>query len=781
MENKEVNKEDIKKYFTFLDYDECIELRLIKPELDGKKESPRSFFVKEENEILKVIDEYNGEWNIYVGINSRETKGKSDDDVKFITNIGHDIDAHEGGDEALFEAGQVALKIVETAKELGYQEPMIINSGHGYWVIHHIAPIENTPDNIKRIKEFGKKIKERYETEKIILDSTVYNPSRIARVPGTLNLREMENKVLASIMNNPTGDEDLKLRDAILDIEIKTYQPNSISSIQTTTPSINSFMDYCLTHEIPTGERHSVISRHIALYISDHPDRELLREQYFKIQKGSETELDQWLKNIDENGKAKYPFSIGQLVNFTKKYKIPFDWKLTPEYKQWKAELRAETNLQKEINNENRANEFDKAIKFFLDKKDLARKFLEVQPLYFDDSKMWWKWNHEELFWKMCDETDIMNSISKHSEANTINSTEKSEILEALKQQSRLNKPLDVKTTWIQFKDKIFDIHNGETIEVSSKYFVTNPIPWNLGESEETPHMDEIFTEWVGGDKKKTLYEILAYCLLTDYPIHRIFCFIGGGMNGKSKYLDVIRKFIGNNNCTSTELDTLISSRFEVSRLHKKLVCQMGETNFGELTKTSMLKKLSGGDLIGFEYKRKDPFEEKNYAKILIATNNLTSTTDKTVGFYRRWMIIDFPNQFDEKKDILKDIPDQEYINLGRKCCRLLTELLEKREFHEEGSIEQRMEVYESKSNFLELFIKQFTREDLSSHITKAEFYRKFKQWYVENRHREMSESSVGLTMKKLNIESGRESFQWMNDGKGGQARVWRGLKWLNE
>ena len=57
-------------------------------------------------------------------------------------------------------------------------------------------------------------------------------------------------------------------------------------------------------------------------------------------------------------------------------------------------------------------------------------------------------------------------------------------------------------------------------------------------------------------------------------------------MNGKSKYLELLRKFIGQDNCCSTELDTLMQSRFEVTRLHKKLVCQMGETNFNEMNKT---------------------------------------------------------------------------------------------------------------------------------------------------------------------------------------------------
>jgi len=36
----------------------------------------------------------------------------------------------------------------------------------------------------------------------------------------------------------------------------------------------------------------------------------------------------------------------------------------------------------------------------------------------------------------------------------------------------------------------------------------------------------------------------------------------------------------------------------------------------------------------------------------------------------------------------------------------------------------------------------------------------------------------VGLQMKKLGIESEKKHFAWLYDGKGGQARIWRGIKW---
>jgi P4 family phage/plasmid primase-like protien len=406
--------------------------------------------------------------------------------------------------------------------------------------------------------------------------------------------------------------------------------------------------------------------------------------------------------------------------------------------------------------------------------------FVEDNPLFYDKNGMWWRWNFDNYKYEIIDEVDILNSVLDKLDVDTVNSKIRTEIINALKQVGRKQIPKDIKNSWIQFRDTIVDINTGEKFKASPEYFVTNSIPYKLHNSnfEQTPTIDRIFEEWVGKDYVKTLYEVLAYCLIPAYPIHRLFCLIGSGMNGKSCFINLLKKFIGNHNCTSTELDTLITSRFEITRLHKKLVCMMGETNFSELEKTSIIKKLTGGDLIGYEYKNKNPFEEHNYAKIIIATNNLPTTTDKTIGFYRRWCIIDFPNQFSEEKDILDDIPEEEYESLALKCTGLLKDLLKKRKFHNEGSVEQRMEKYESKSDFLQKFLDEFTKETIGEFISKAEFHKKFRGWCKENRHREMAENTLGKKMKEKNIETGQKYAQWLYDGKGGQMRVWLDLQW---
>ena len=423
--------------------------------------------------------------------------------------------------------------------------------------------------------------------------------------------------------------------------------------------------------------------------------------------------------------------------------------------------------------------DFQEKIKEYANKRDLIQKFIKVIPVFYDKSKNWWVWNHEEFMWELVDETDIINAINTKTTLNTLNSREKNELLEGLKQEGRLNKPKDLPKNWVQFKDQLIDISTGNITVSTPEYFATNPIQVKVGESEETPVMDQIFEEWVGKEYVQTLYEIISYCLLPDYPLSRIFCFIGSGMNGKSKYLELISKFIGVKNITSTELDTLLDSRFEITRTYKKLVCQLGETNFNEMKKTSILKKLTGGDLIGYEYKGKDPFHDYNYSKILISTNNLPTTTDKTIGFYRRWLIIDFPNQFSEKKNILDAIPQEEYENLAKKSIRILKELLEKREFHNEGTIEERTKRFEDRSNPLEKFFKEMVVDDFDGYIPKFEFKKELDSWCEQNNFRKISDRIISHKMSDIDVQTIKVDASWTtNEGLKPRIRAWGGISW---
>ena len=375
----------------------------------------------------------------------------------------------------------------------------------------------------------------------------------------------------------------------------------------------------------------------------------------------------------------------------------------------------------------------------------------KINPFFYDKSKVFWVWSKEEYRWDIVDETDILVMIDERlSFGGQLTTTKvKSNYLEAFKQVGRSHIPKDAPKTWVQFKDQIIDVETKKTFKATSEFFICNPIPYSLGESSDTPIIDKLFKDWVGEGYDRLLYEILAYCCLPDYPIHRIFCLVGSGRNGKSQFQKIIYKFLGTNNVASASLDKLASpqQRFESIKLFKKLACLLGETNFGTMENTSMLKQLSGGDAIDFEFKMKNGFTAMNYAKIIINSNSLPNSLDTSDGFYRRWLIINFPNEFPEGKDIIATIPEEEYNNLSRKCLEMIPELIDKGCFVKEGTIEERKEAYIMASNPLPFFIKSFCDVGDDLFVKANDLYSAYVQFLISNKKRKVSKKEFYSTL----------------------------------
>lgn len=383
---------------------------------------------------------------------------------------------------------------------------------------------------------------------------------------------------------------------------------------------------------------------------------------------------------------------------------------------------------------------------------DFTKLIVQEQGIFFDKNNLWWIWCNDSYCWKIVDEVDIMNAVDKSLNygSGTLDSKMKAMILEGLRREGRKLSPKPLPLEAVQFKDKIVNISTKEIIPATKEFFAVNPVPFSIGETDDTPIMDKLFTDWVGTEKKELLYEILAYSLSSEYFIHRIFCLIGSGSNGKSKFINLTKKFVGDSNYCSTDLDALMASRFEASKLHKKLLCLMGETNFSTISKTEKLKRLCGQDPVGFEYKGKNGFDDINYAKIVIATNALPQTSDRTKGFYRRWLIIDFPNEFKENGDVLKTIPEVEYCNLARKSIKYLARLIKDNKFSYEGNIEDRQKDYEKHSNPMKQFIQEGYHSDPNGQIPFFEFFEAFGLYLASKGLRAMSKREVSDQLENL-------------------------------
>lgn len=410
----------------------------------------------------------------------------------------------------------------------------------------------------------------------------------------------------------------------------------------------------------------------------------------------------------------------------------------------------------------------------------LIELFLDRNPVWYDTkTKLWWVWSWNETRWYIGSEVDILRIfMNRHQITRWLHPQIQKKVDIALRVMSS-KRPADLPKDMIQFKDIICNLNDEFSFIADPKYFSTNPLPHRLGTSEEVPTIDNLFEEWVGKEKKEMLYEILAYCMLSDYPIHKIFALLGVGRNGKSTFMRLVEKFIGKENITSSSVDLLETNRFETSKLKNKLVCQLPELDVGQFKKTALLKRLVGQDLISFEFKNKNPDEGYNYAKMFMIGNTLPSSLDLSEGWYSRWIIIDFPNQFEERGDPLKKVPESEWENLGLKCMRVLKGLLEKMVFTGEGDTAYKRKVFEEKSNILKVFMDAYydVTHDVDDTVWKYDFQDKFEDFCRKKSVISMNNQMVNRMLEKeFNLEI-KQKFLY-HDGK---EKMWVAIFGIRE
>lgn len=205
----------------------------------------------------------------------------------------------------------------------------------------------------------------------------------------------------------------------------------------------------------------------------------------------------------------------------------------------------------------------------------------------------------------------------------------------------------------INLQNGVYDLEKEELESHKPEYYFTYKVPVRYDIQSSCPNINEFLEDVVRTEEDvKTLREIAGYLLLPDYPIPKAFMLLGKGNNGKSRYLDLLRNLVGDENIVEKGLQDL-DGRFGTHELQGKIGCIDDDLSSKKISEEAAgtMKKLTGGSRIGAEVKYGGHYNFYNYAKLLFSANELPITTDDTDGFYRRWMIVEFPYKFVETPD----------------------------------------------------------------------------------------------------------------------------------
>lgn len=277
---------------------------------------------------------------------------------------------------------------------------------------------------------------------------------------------------------------------------------------------------------------------------------------------------------------------------------------------------------------------------------------LQYEPLakYLKDNENIIKINDELHIYKDGAYTNDTNELEKVMLKYIHNSTRtpRSEIicyLELLCLNKSLSNP-----KYVLLKNGIFDLESKKLFNFDSTYIIKNKIPveYNLDAYSEV--MDKTLNKICCGDKDLRLLieEMIGYCLFRRNEIGKAFILTGGGSNGKSTLLDVVQVLLGEENISSVALEEL-NQRFKTYQLEGKLANVGDDISNKYIDDNSTFKKLVTGEKVNVERKGRDPYDFKNYSKLIFSANDLPRINDLSAGLKRRLMFIPFNATFSKK------------------------------------------------------------------------------------------------------------------------------------
>jgi len=290
----------------------------------------------------------------------------------------------------------------------------------------------------------------------------------------------------------------------------------------------------------------------------------------------------------------------------------------------------------------------------------------------------------------------------------------------------------------LNLENGVYNITTGELCSHSPDYYFINKLPITYDPKAKCPKIIKFLEEVVYKDELPVIQEFFGYCLYRKYHIHRACMFLGGGKNGKSTVIRLLVKLLGESNVANKPLQELINYRFARHKLYGKLLNAAADISDQALRQTGLFKQLTGEDRVDAEKKFKDSYEFTNYAKFLFSANKLPKTDDESYAFFRRWILISFPNTFEGKNcnpNILDEITTPEELSgLFNWAIQGLQRLLTNRDFSYGKSVEEVMEQYKTLSDPVYAYCQEFLKCDTGKHILKGDLWEHYTKWCKKNK-----------------------------------------------
>ena len=319
----------------------------------------------------------------------------------------------------------------------------------------------------------------------------------------------------------------------------------------------------------------------------------------------------------------------------------------------------------------------------------------------------------------------------------------------------------------IPLQNGIYDLKTNKMIEFSYKFRFFNKLPIEYDKNLDCVGVKDFFKSCLGHEEDiECMQELFGWLMYRDYSFEKAYMFDGIGRNGKGKTIELMKRFIGSENCSNLSLDDIENDMYAVSGMFKKLANLSGDISKKAMKNTGMFKMLTGRDTIDTARKNLTRLKFVNYAKIVVACNELPKTHDITNAFFDRWIRIKYPYRFLDKENLEKEreitlehnkiflkLQDPEIINkistkeeisgLFNWALIGLKRILKNKQLMGSRSSEETKHKWQRDSSSLEAFLMDRTEKDFEGEIIKSEFRKEYSKYCHSNSRKVETDKAI--------------------------------------
>ena len=593
-----------------------------------------SFFLSSETAAAeKAYELCNAGENVYFGVNPRAGKAGKKENVKFLSTFHAEVDYGKEGHNKPCKH-QNYEECLKAIKEFQIEPTLIAHSGggfHCYWVLSNPAKVE----------DYGVQFLESINKALILRlggDAGTHNLDRVLRVPGTYNLKNHDNPRLVQVVSNSrkryaidqfmgladTGNftpservkkppatspgpvphlgalpsiNDLpvseKIKNLILNGNDGTYPSRSEADMAVITALVNrgvteqGIKEIFLTHSI--GKKYR-----------SHPSPDAYLNHSIKEAKER--------SNLTEEEMVDPLFVSGSIHKKDKEYSL-------------------------------------KVVKF--QEYMVAKHRIKI----LDQEKAFFKYNgkcYEQLT------VESLNNLCQRELGkfrNLFKSGSLSELIHYAIGDTLIpsEKARNDQVNYLNLRNGLYKLGEGKLSAHTPDIFTTNLLPYDYDPNASCTRFIQFLNEIFLDDQEKInfIQEAVGYAFHQALPTPAIFFLLGEGSNGKSLFINIVTKLVGEKNACNISFNKL-SDEYYLLQLFQKMINISGETPLSKQINTDLIKAVVAGDWVTGREPYKQPVKFRPYAKHYLAMNEAPEIKDTSHGMWRRIMVIDFPRLISE-------------------------------------------------------------------------------------------------------------------------------------